>query len=1105
MRQFRDAAVCVLLVLLGTSVWAQGTAQISGSVRDDTGAVLPGVTITVTQTDTGFTRTVVTDENGAYAMPNLVTGPYRLEAQLQGFRTFTRTGVVLQVGASPVVNVQLAVGGLEESVTVEASAPLVDVKSAGVSEVVEQERIVELPLQGRQVTDLIVLAGAAVNTGPVTNTRGRSDSVAISVAGGLRTGVTYTLDGALHNDVYDNGNLAFPFPDALQEFQVATGGLSAESGMHSGASVNAVTRSGTNRFSGSAFEFARHHRFNAASPFAAVGADGKRASDGLVRNQFGGTFGGPILRDKLFFFGGYQGTVAEQATADNTSWVPTAAMLAGDFTERTSPACNAGRQITLRAPFVNNRVDPSVVSPISKAISKFLPTPTNGCGEVKYTAPIKQNNPQVVARLDFQLSPSQMLFGRYLLTAENSPSTFEENGNVLTVQGRWNRRTYRENSTVVGHTAVLGSSKVNSLRVTMTKGGNHLNDPAVQFFDPQSLGIPVYSYVPGSMGMNVTDGFSFATGVAVKVVINKSSFQVDDQYTFISGRHQFGLGVTSSYWQVENTDYATSNGTFNFLGRQTGMGLADFVVGALDRLDHGAPSTLDMNQRYLGVFGQDSWRLTDRLTVNAGVRWEPYFGQNMPNGAVSNFSLENFRKGVRSKVYTNAPAGMLFPGDPGVDSRGIKTRWLNISPRAGIAWDVAGDGRTAIRSSYAMNYDLPTGQFMYRLATGAPFSTRVAVDGNRRLEDPYKDFPGGQPHPIPQPPRADTPFSPFAQFVTIDPDINSTRVQSWNLTLERQLAGSNLVSASYLGNFIDRIWGQVPLNPAVFMGLGPCTINNVAYPVCTATTNLNQRRVLSLENPALGQGLGALSKIAAMGEQAYRGLRLSFRHRAATGLGFDSNYTISHCEADTYYSGGFFNYDDGYQKIDDPSFDRGNCVSNRQHIGNISVTYQTPQFAAPVLAVLASDWRVAGVVNARSGQWLNVLTNRDIAGTGIIGSTTTEWIQRVNQVSDKVYGANPVTNFLNRDAFAFPAPGTLGNYKKNSIEGPRFWSVDVALSRLVPLGAARSVQLRIEVFNLLNTFNLGLPETVLDTATFGRITTMAGNPRLMQFGIKYGF
>jgi hypothetical protein len=393
---------------------------------------------------------------------------------------------------------------------------------------------------------------------------------------------------------------------------------------------------------------------------------------------------------------------------------------------------------------------------------------------------------------------------------------------------------------------------------------------------------------------------------------------------------------------------------------------------------------------------------------------------------------------------------------------------------------------------------------MYRLATGAPFSSRIGIE-NVLFEDPYRGYPGGQLHPIAQPPTADARFFPYTQLVTIDPDINSTRVQSWNVTVERQLGASNLVSASYLGNYIDRIWGQEPLNPSVFMGLGPCAINGVSYPVCTATTNRDQRRVLSLENPVLGQGLGAVSRIVSVGEQNYAGVRLSFRHRAAAGLGFDSNYTISKCEADTYYSGGFFNFDDGYQHPDDPSFDRGNCVSNRRQVANVSVTYSTPQFATPVLRVLAANWRLAGIVTARSGQWLTVATNRDIAGTGITGSTTTEWLQRVNEVSNNVYGADKINNFLNRDAFAFPDPGTLGNHRKNSIEGPAYWTVDLALSRLVDFGGTRSVQLRVEVFNLLNTFNLGLPETVLDLASFGRITTMTGSPRIMQFGVKYGF
>src|SRR5688572_24308601 len=337
MKHTISALVLMILLAAPAAVWAQATAQLSGTVRDESGLVLPGVTVTVTQTETGFTRTVVSDETATYVLANLPLGPYRLEVSLQGFRTYVQTGIVLQVGATPAINAVLGVGNLEETVSVEAAAPLVDVQSAGISEVVENERIVELPLQGRQVTDLIVLGGAAVNTGQVSGQRSRSDSVAISVAGGLRTGVAYVLDGAMHNDAYDNLNMPFPFPDALQEFRVATSGLSADNGVHSGASVNAVTKSGTNRFSGNAFEFLRDSRFNATDPFAAVGKDGTRVSDGLNRNQFGGTIGGPIVRDRLFFFGAYQGTKIHQVPASFISWVPTDAMLAGDFTAYAAP------------------------------------------------------------------------------------------------------------------------------------------------------------------------------------------------------------------------------------------------------------------------------------------------------------------------------------------------------------------------------------------------------------------------------------------------------------------------------------------------------------------------------------------------------------------------------------------------------------------------------------------------------------------------------------------------------------------------------------------------------------------------------------------------
>ena len=286
--RLRDFWLSMMWLLLTSAVAAAqlSTAELSGRVTDESGAVLPGATVTVTQTDTGFTRTDVTGDGGTYVLSNLPTGPYRLEVSLSGFRTYAQTGIVLQVAASPVINAVLSVGSLEETVTVEGAAPLVDVQSSGVSEVVRNQEILALPLNGRNAADLVAIVGAAVRTGEA-NSRSMQGGVAYAVAGGQAFGVAYLLDGAMHNDPQNSLNLPLPFPDALQEFSVATSGLSAQHGMHSGAAVNAVTKSGTNRYTGNVFEFLRHHRFNATNPFALL-VDGKRQDDGLKRNTSSG-------------------------------------------------------------------------------------------------------------------------------------------------------------------------------------------------------------------------------------------------------------------------------------------------------------------------------------------------------------------------------------------------------------------------------------------------------------------------------------------------------------------------------------------------------------------------------------------------------------------------------------------------------------------------------------------------------------------------------------------------------------------------------------------------------------------------------------------------
>src|SRR5690242_8175205 len=414
--------VTLISLIACSSVWAQATAQISGTARDQSGAVLPGVEITATQTETGITRTAVTNETGSYVLTNLPIGPYKVEATLPGFRTYAQTGIVLEVNSSPVINVALEVGQVTEQVEVQANATLVETRQVGIGGVIENARILDLPLNGRNMIELVGLS-AATTPAPIVDGTGGRDPFSkgnVSLAGGWNSGLNYTLDGAYHNNPYDNGYISMPFPDALQEFKVETGATSAQNGVKSSGSVTLVTKSGTNAFHGDAFEFVRNGMFNARNAFAL-------RRDTIKRNQFGGTMGGPIIRNKLFFFGGYQGTTVRQDPSDTISFVATPAMLAGDFTAFASPACNGGRQINLKTPFVNNRIDPALFNKASVKMLTRLPETADPCGKAIYGNPSRENRHQAIGKIDYQKSAKHSLFGRYLTESLVQPSPYDIN------------------------------------------------------------------------------------------------------------------------------------------------------------------------------------------------------------------------------------------------------------------------------------------------------------------------------------------------------------------------------------------------------------------------------------------------------------------------------------------------------------------------------------------------------------------------------------------------------------------------------------------------------------------------------------------------------
>src|SRR5213596_922312 len=389
------AALSAIAVVAPTAGAQSTTAQISGTIKDQSGAVLPGVEVTVTQTATGAKRTAVSNETGNYVLASLPLGPYMLEAALPGFKSYVQTGIVLQVDARPEINVVLQVGQVSEQVEVAADAALVETRTTAIGQVVTNQQVSEIPLNGRDPHELIFLAGMANYPGNGSmNTIRNYPTVVVSVAGGNGDGVSYLLDGSVWQDPYNSLSMPLPFPDALQEFKVETSAMQAQYGFHATATVNVVTRSGSNEFHGDLFEFVRNYKFNARDAFA-------KQRDTYKRNQFGGVIGGPIKKDKLFFFGGYQRTSLRSDGVQNTAFIPTLAALAGDFTDLASPACNNGFQRTLPASlgFVSNKISPNLLNPVAVAVARTFPVTNDPCGRTLYGLVSNQDEDQVVAKV----------------------------------------------------------------------------------------------------------------------------------------------------------------------------------------------------------------------------------------------------------------------------------------------------------------------------------------------------------------------------------------------------------------------------------------------------------------------------------------------------------------------------------------------------------------------------------------------------------------------------------------------------------------------------------------------------------------------------------
>ncbi len=1071
---------------------AVGGGQIQGTVTDSNGGVVPGAQVEASQTESGFNRAVTSGGDGGYSLPNLPVGPYRLRVTKDGFQAYVQSGIVIQVGNNLRVNVTLQVGAAAETVQVDAQASMVQTEDQSVSQVIDQQRMVDIPLNGRQATQLILLTGAATTApnGDNVGSKNYPSEVSLSVAGSQGTSTNYLMDGADNNDAFSNVNLPFPFPDAIQEFSVQTSGLSAQYGLHPGSVVNIVTRSGTNAFHGTVFDFFRNGALNAVSYFSV-------AQDSLKRNQFGGTLGGPIVRNKLFFFGGYQGTRTHQQTNDTTVVIPNQAILNGDWT-----AWEGSKQ--LPAPFVNNTIDPSLYNASAVALTKYFPLSTTPNGKYIFGIPNPQTEDQYIGRIDWNKSTNQTIFGRYYITHFDQPGFFD--GNLLMTGNP--QLNDQEQSLTLGHTYSISSTLVNSFHVSGTRSFITRGQVST-LINPNTVGINVATPVPNYIYVAVSGDFTESCGTCETYKVTTNQENVVDDIFWTRGKHHLSMGANYIHQHLNLQGTNNANGQFTFNGSFTTDAMADFLLGNLYSLYQGNNTGSTFAKNIFGLYGQDSYQISPRFTVNAGVRWESDLPEYETAGRGNTFSMAAFLAGQTSTVFKTAPPGLLFVGDPGIPKGYIRNHWDHFEPRLGFAWDPRGKGRESIRASYTFGYQTPILYMEDRYENNAPYGDAITINPPAgSFSDPYGSYPGGNPFPQPFPPPKDTAFFPTGGSYFVFPvDMKPSYTQTWNLSAQKQLGTNWEVTAAYLGNHVVHIPSGNEWNPATYIpgnwtGPGSCgtlTVSPGDGKPCSSTGNTNARRATALANPVTGAYYSEISYMYDGSSSIYDGLLLTVQHRFAQHFTLLSNYTWSHC-----ITGGTDVGDLGgntFQNPADPGADRSSCGEDIRNNFVTSLVARSDMKGGSLTRMLLGGWQVAPIINVTSGSRVTPTTGTDASLTGV-GQ------DRPNLSGDPYVHGQGRTAWLNKAAFQKNAPGTYGNTKPYSLVGPSYADLDTALSRFFPLPETMQLEFRAECFNCLNHPNL-LPGSqsangALNSSLFGTITT-SYPPRILQLSMKVDF
>ena len=867
-----------------------------------------------------------------------------------------------------------------------------------------------------------------------------------------------------------NVNLPFPFPDALEEFSVETSNMGLEQGSSSAGAVNVITKSGTNSVHGDAFWFVRNTALNASNFFS-------RQQDQLKRNQTGFTLGGPILKNRLFAFGGFQQLWIRSASGASRSETLSAAERGGNFSATPIQLVDPQNN-----PYPGNIIPASQLSPAALKLLSVSPLPGPD-GFTNYTFSVPENGQQYIGRLDYLLSQNQTLLFRVFENDQTNPF-HSPPGNIHASRTGGYQNSI---SATVGYNYTINSGTV----VHTQLSGMHLKSRAESDFNESinDFGVNVYS-PSNDIDVGLTNsGVTFSA--PPRVSFNRATEEFLHDWSMVKGAHTFSWGVQLNWRQYNEDTIYQSSGAYRFDGHVTGFDRADFMLGRFSNFLQNNGELENRRQFNKGFFAGDIWRISPRLTASFGLRYEPYAFFSDTKDRNQTFDIRNYEAGIRSKIFLNAPAGLLYRGD--ADPRGgtvgksvTKPDWNNWAPRVGLAWDPFGNGKTSIRAGYAVFYDAPSLFSANNANNVAPFSYSVQFNDGL-FDSPYQGRESLNRYPL-SGFSSDTPFASPLRTIVLDGQYVTAQTQNWNLTVERQIAPDTRLRVAYVGTRATHLKGEYDQNAPIY---------NANLTLAQNRATIDARRPL--------QGFQTIDRFFHGLNSDYHSLQISMDKRYSRGFTILASYTWS--KALDYQS---INQaaSDALSNPFNFFFGRGPTNQNRPHRFVTSFLWDLPgqKLGSRTARAVLGDWKLSGIVPLQSGRPFSVAATGDpLAG---ISGARADLVGSTYPVLDtsRSKGAK-VAEYFDITRFRNPVPNTWGTLGRNSLQGPGFSNTDASLVKSfhLPLGESGLGQLRFESFNVFNRTNFSIPNTGITNPAFGRITSTDGDSRVLQLAVKVIF